>query len=67
MKFVIIGVTALMLASCASVNSVDEVRVIALNAEATAMRAEKKANVAIEHAKATDAKLDNMFKKSMYK
>lgn len=61
MKFILASLFGIIvLTGCATTSSVEEVRAIALNAD-------RKASLAIEHAKATDAKIDAMFKKSMIK
>lgn len=68
MKFILaslLGVVALT--GCASTSSVDEVRTIALDAKASATRAEAKANAAADLSKQTSDKLDRVFKQSMMK
>lgn len=70
MLAVAVGLTA----GCATTSSVDEVRTIAQDAKKTAMDAQTSASNAMKAAQQaqsccndTNAKLDRMFKKSMYK
>ena len=63
-----------MLAGCATTSSVDEVRTIAQEAKKAALDAQSSASNAAKAAQQsqaccndTNAKLDRMFKKSMYK
>ena len=66
-KYVIFGLAALGLAGCATRGDVEEVRVVAMEAQRVANLAAQKADVAVQTSKDTSAKLDAMFKKSMYK
>jgi len=58
---------ALLLSGCATTASVDEAKQMATKAQQTADMALKKADTANQCCADNSAKLDKMFKKSMYK